>query len=75
MAISAISSGIAGMQQAAARFEGSAGRIARAGTGLGEVDVTSEMVNVLQSKFEFEAATKVVRVASDMEKWAIDILA
>lgn len=75
MTISALSSGISGMQQAASRFESSANRIARSGTGLADVDTASEMVNVLQSKHDFAASAKVVRAVSDMQKSAIDILA
>ena len=75
MSISAISSGISGMQQAAARLETSAAKIARAGTGLGEVDIATEMVNVMLSQLDFEASTKIVKAASDMQKSAIDILA
>jgi flagellar hook protein FlgE len=75
MAMSAISSGISGMQHASARLESSAARVARVGTGLGEVDLAAEMVNVLIAKVDFEAATKVVKAATDMQKHAIDILA
>lgn len=75
MAISALSSGMSGMQGAADRFETSASRVARAGTGLGDVDLATEMVNVLMAKHEFEANAKVVKAVSDMQKSAIDILA
>lgn len=75
MAIPALSSGISGMHGAAGRFEASASRVARAGTGLGDVDLATEMVNVLMAKHEFEANAKVVKAVSDMQKSAIDILA
>ena len=75
MAISAISSSISGMQQAASRFEASANRVARYGTGLADVDLATEMVSVMQSKHEFAASAKVVRSVSDMTKSLIDILA
>ena len=75
MAISAISHGVSGMQSAANRFEASANRVARYGTGLGEVDLATEMVSVMQSKHEFAANAKVVRSVSDMTKSLIDILA
>lgn len=75
MAISAISSSTSGMQRAADRFEASANRVARYGTGLADVDLASEMVNVLESKHDFAANAKVVKVVSDMQKSAIDILA
>ena len=75
MAISAISSGISGMRGAAERFEASANRVARFGTGLADVDLATEMVNVLLAKHDFAASAKVVRVVSDMQRSAIDILA
>ena len=75
MAISAISSGISGMHRAADRFEASANRVARFGTGLADVDLATEMVNVLLAKHDFAASARVVRVVSDMQKSAIDILA
>jgi flagellar basal body rod protein FlgC len=74
MAISAISSGVSGIQQAASRFEASANRIARSGTGLAEVDIVSEIVTVVQSEHEFAANAKVISAVSDMQKSAIDIL-
>lgn len=75
MTISAIASGVSGMQQAASRFEESASRVARYGTGLADVDLATEMVNVLQSKHDFAANAKVVKTISDMQKSALDILA
>jgi flagellar hook protein FlgE len=75
MTISAISSGAAAMYNATNKFESSAARIARAGTGLGDVDIATEAVNLMTAKTEFELATKVIKIASDMEKSAIDILA
>ena len=75
MTISAISSGISGMHGAADRFEASANRVARFGTGLADVDLATEMVNVLLAKHDFAASAKVVRVVSDMQKSAINILA
>ncbi len=75
MAMTAISSGVWGMHQAASRFEASANRIARSGTRLAEVDIATEMVSVMQSKHEFAANAKVVSAISDMQKSTIDILA
>nr|WP_295887470.1 flagellar basal body rod C-terminal domain-containing protein [uncultured Devosia sp.] len=76
MSISAINIAVGGMQRAADRFEASAGRVARFGTGLGDdVDLTTEMVDVMMAKTDFEAATKVVRVADNMTGALLDILA
>jgi flagellar basal body rod protein FlgG len=74
--ISAISIATSGMQRAADRFEASANRVARFGTGLGgEVDLATEMVDVMMAKTDFEAATKVVKVADNMAGSLLDILA
>ena len=43
MSISGISNGATGMQRATQQLEQSASRIARFGTGLEEVDLTSEI--------------------------------
>lgn len=75
MSISAISSGATGMQRAADRFEASASRVARFGTGLGDVDLASEMVNVLEAEHAFKASTVIVRKADEMARSIIDILA
>jgi flagellar basal body rod protein FlgG len=74
--ISAINIATSGMQRAADRFEASANRVARFGTGLGgEVDLATEMVDVMMAKTDFEAATKVVKVADNMAGSLLDILA
>ena len=75
MTISAIASGTAGMHRAADRLEASASRVARFGTGLAEVDLSTEMVETMMAQTDFEAAAKVVRAADRMTKSAIDILA
>jgi len=75
MSMSSLSIGTAGMHRAAERFEASASRVARYGTGLAEVDIASEMVDIIQTKAQYKASAKIVTVASDMAKAAIDILA
>lgn len=75
MTISSIALGASGMHRAADRLESSANRVARFGTGLGEVDLATEMVEVLQAKADFKASATVVRVAGEMSRSAIDILA
>ncbi len=72
MAISSISIAATGMQRASTQLEVSASRIARFGTE--DVDITSEMVNVLNAKNDFKANTKVVEAARDMSKALLDIL-
>lgn len=74
--ISAINIAAGGMQRAADRFEDSANRVARFGTGLGgEVDLATEMVDVMMAETDFKAATKIVRVADEMAGSLLDILA
>src|SRR5690606_13372708 len=75
MSMSSLSIGAAGMHRAAERFEASATRISRAGTGVGEVDMASEMVDIIQTKAQYKASAKIVTVASAMAKATIDILA
>ena len=76
MTISSIAIGASGMHRAAERFEASANRVARFGTGLGgEVDHATEMVNVMMAETDFKAASKIVRVADEMAGSLLDILA
>jgi hypothetical protein len=75
MTISSIALGASGMHRAADRFETAASRVARFGTGLGDVDLATEMVEVLMAKAQFKASANIVRVADEMTKSAIDILA
>lgn len=76
MSISAINIAAGGMQRAADRFEASAARVARFGTGLGgEVDLATEMVDVMMAETDFKASTKLVRVADEMAGSLLDILA
>jgi flagellar hook protein FlgE len=72
MTISAMSSGLSGLQRATQKFETGAARIANPNSG---ADLATELVNVLTAKLDFEASTKIIKVASDMQKSAIDILA
>ena len=74
MAISSISIGAAGMHRASAQLETSASRIARIGVEGNDVDISTEMVNVIQAEANFKASAKVVGVASDMSKALLDIL-
>lgn len=60
------------MRAAASRFETSAAKISNPNAG---GDTAEAMVDILQAKFEFEASAKMVRMASDLQKSAIDILA
>jgi flagellar hook protein FlgE len=75
MTISSIAIGASGMHRAADRFEASAARVARFGTGLGDVDLATEMVEVLTAETDFKASAKIVRAADDMLGSLLDILA
>ena len=74
MTISSISIGAYGMQRAGGQLEQSASRIARIGVEGNDVDIGTEMVNVIQAKHDFKASAKVVSVAADMSKALLDIL-
>jgi flagellar hook protein FlgE len=75
MTISSIAIGAGGMHRAAERFEASANRVARFGTGLADVDLATEMVAVMMAETDFKASAKIVRVADQMARSTIDILA
>ncbi|KKB07499.1 flagellar basal body rod C-terminal domain-containing protein [Devosia chinhatensis] len=73
MAISSISIAAGGVQRASHQLEVSAGRIARVGAQ--DVDVSSEMVNVLNARTDFKANAKAIEASRDMSKALLDILA
>lgn len=75
MTISSIAIGASGMHRAADRFEASANRVARFGTGLEDVDLATEMVEVMMAKTDFKASATVVRAADQMTGALLDILA
>jgi len=75
MSISALGIGAAGMHRAADRLDASASRVARFGTGLAEVDLPTEMVEVMMAELDFKASATVVRAADRMARSTIDILA
>ena len=75
MTISAIASGTQGMHRAADRLEASASRVARFGTGLADVDLSTEMVETMMAQNDFKASATIVRAADRMLKTTIDILA
>jgi flagellar basal body rod protein FlgC len=73
--MSALSIASAGMNAAASRLNVSASNIARVGTPLGkDVDMASEVVDVVGISAQFEILAAVARKASEMTKAGIDIL-
>ena len=75
MSVSALSSATSGMARATSQLEHSADRIARTGTPDSDVDVATELTNVLTAKNDFKANAKVASVANDMTGALLDILA
>ena len=75
MDISAIALG--GLNQAQTNFETAARRIASVGSGAPEdsVDLTSSIVSLIQAKNDFAANLKTVKVADEMQRTALDLLA
>jgi flagellar hook protein FlgE len=74
MTISSLSNAASGMHRAGHQLEQSASRIARIGMEGNDVNVSAEMINVIQAKHDFKASAKVASVASDMTKALLDIL-
>jgi flagellar basal body rod protein FlgG len=72
---------LAGMSQASSDFDQAATRIARssvptasAASPADTVDLSQEMVALLQAKNDFEANTKTVRVFDDMNRSTLDMI-
>jgi flagellar basal body rod protein FlgF len=74
MQLSAVS--VAGLDRAQCRLEQTASRLGRiAGTGDPvAVDLATEMVNLLSAKQEFAVDIKVLKVADQIERRAVDLL-
>ena len=65
-----------GMSQAEARLDGSATRIASFDAPAGDtVDLSAEMVTLLQARTDFEASARLVHVAGDTIRPLFDLLA
>ena len=79
MDISAIALG--GLNQAQTNFDTAVRRIASGGSGApgsgaGEdtVDLSSNIVSLLQAKNDFEANLKAVKIGDEMQRTALDLL-
>lgn len=76
--MTAIQSALAGMQEADSQVDQTASHIARipfANTARDTVDLSSEMVNLLEARTNFAANTKVVHVADEIQQSTLSILA
>ena len=66
---------LAGMSQAEARAGRAAARIASSEAPSGDAaDLSGEMVNLLQARTDFEANTRLARVAGEMSRQLLDVL-
>lgn len=76
MSISSMSSIVlGGLNQAQASLENTAHRISGAAGQSDSVDLSTDAVALIQAKNDFGANIKVLKVADEMEKSAISILA
>jgi hypothetical protein len=72
---------LAGMSQASSNFNQAAGRIARSSVPTATpanqsdgVDLSQEVVALLQAKNDFDANTKTVHVLNDMARSTLDMI-
>ena len=70
-------SGIAlnGLNQALGNFESTAKRISLAGSQSDSADLSTDAVSLIQSTEDFATNIKLLKVADELEKSAIDLLA
>ena len=76
--MTALSIAAAGMNAAATRFERNAANITRAGAGTPEgegVDIGAERVDMMINQNQISVLAAVAKLASDITKTGIDILA
>lgn len=78
MQIPAMSSALEGMSRAETQLNRAASDIARATTvsppGVDIVDLSASMVSLLQSRNNFDANTKVFKVADEMQKSLLNVI-
>jgi len=76
--IPAMSSALEGMSRAETQLNQAAGNIARATTvsppGSDSVDLSTSKVALLQSRNSFDANTKVLKVADEMQKSLLNVI-
>ena len=65
---------LAGMQQASSDVNKIAAKVAQSGFSGDTLDLSSSMVNLLQSKNDFEANANVVHLEDQMTKSVLDML-
>jgi hypothetical protein len=66
---------LSGLNQAQTSLENTARRISGAAGQGDSVDFSTDAVNLLQAKNDFETNIQVLKVASEMEKSAINLVA
>jgi flagellar basal body rod protein FlgB len=74
--MSILPAALQGMNQAEARLDHSATRIASAQAPSGDtVDLSAEMVNLIQARTDYETSTHLVGVASEISKQLLNVMA
>jgi flagellar hook protein FlgE len=66
---------LAGLNTAASTVTRAASNIARSGFSGDTVDLSQEMVNLMQGQNDFEANTKVIKTEDQMTRGLLDIVA
>lgn len=72
MQVSAIALG--GMEQAAARLDRTATRLAKVADPTDTVDLSAEMVALMQARNDFAVNAKVLKTADEMSKTLVEML-
>ena len=72
-----VSVGLGGLHNAAGALEKAAGRIAKAEdpVAVDAIDLSSEMVSLLNACQQFQANARVIQTGDDMRKTALNLLA
>jgi hypothetical protein len=66
---------VAGMQQAESRLEADTTRLARASDPTDSVDLSAEIVNLIQSRNDFALNAKVWKTGDEIQRSTLNILA
>ncbi|MCU1238233.1 MAG: hypothetical protein JWP63_6200 [Candidatus Solibacter sp.] len=68
---------LSGMQQASSTLEKAAGKIAKATdpAAVDQIDLSSEMVALLDARNQFQTNARVIQTGDDMQKTMLNLLA
>jgi flagellar basal body rod protein FlgG len=69
-----LNTALGGLERAAGQVDKTASRIAQPATAADTVDLSTEMVSLMQARADFEANTKSLKTEDQMTRAALDLI-